>query len=210
MIKLTIYEDNAQLRESLNILIGGTPGYEVLNTFENCTGIVEETEVWKPDVVILDIDMPELSGIKALQLLRENNNDVKVLMLTIFDDDANVFEAIKSGANGYILKKTPPAKLLECIHDVYEGGAPITSSVAKQVLQMFSSLYHNKSGEYNLTDREMETLRLLVKGYSYKLIAVEMKISIDTVRAHIKKIYEKLHVNSKGEALAKAFKDKIV
>ena len=131
-------------------------------------------------------------------------------MLTVFDDNKYVFEALKSGANGYVLKKTPPAKLLEYIQDANTGGAPMTSSIATQVLQMFSSIHNPASEDYHLSDREKEVLQLLVNGYSYKMIASEMFISIDTVRSHIKKIYEKLHVNSKSEAVAKAFKNNIV
>lgn len=210
MIKVLIYEDNKLLKESLNMLIGGSPGFEVIASFEECVHIVEEVEAFQPDVILLDLNMPDMSGIDALKLLRRKNDRVKVLMLTVFDDDHNVFEAIKSGANGYLLKKTPPAKLLEYIMDVYNGGAPMTSSIARQVLQMFSSAYADRNSDYNLSERETETLKHLVNGYSYKMIAGEMNISIDTVRAHIKKIYEKLQVNSKGEAVAKAFRHRIV
>lgn len=210
MIKVLIYEDNKLLKESLNMLIGGSPGFEVIAAFEECVHIVEEVEAFRPDVILLDLNMPDMSGIDALKLLRRKNDTVKVLMLTVFDDDHNVFEAIKSGANGYLLKKTPPAKLLEYIMDVYNGGAPMTSSIARQVLQMFSSAYADRNSDYHLSERETETLKHLVNGYSYKMIAGEMNISIDTVRAHIKKIYEKLQVNSKGEAVAKAFRHRIV
>jgi DNA-binding NarL/FixJ family response regulator len=158
----------------------------------------------------MDIDMPAMNGIEGLKKIREINTDVKVLMLTVFDDSLNVFEALKNGANGYLLKKTPPAKLLEYIADVASGGAPMTSSIATQVLKMFSELPARTSNEYNLSDREKQVLQLLVNGYSYKMIANEMFIAIDTVRSHIKKIYEKLQVNSKSEAVAKAFKDKLV
>lgn len=131
-------------------------------------------------------------------------------MLTVFDDNKNVFEAIRSGANGYVLKKTPPAKLLEYIEEAASGGAPMTASIATQVLKMFSQVSTTQNEDYNLSDREKQVLQLLVDGYSYKMIASEMFISIDTVRSHIKKIYEKLHVNSKSEAVAKAFKDKLL
>jgi len=131
-------------------------------------------------------------------------------MLTVFDDNKNVFEALKNGANGYVLKKTPPAKLLEYITEAASGGAPMTSSIATQVLKMFSEVQVPPGEDYNLSEREKEVLQHLVNGYSYKMIAAEMFIAIDTVRSHIKKIYEKLHVNSKSEAVAKAFKDKIV
>jgi DNA-binding NarL/FixJ family response regulator len=131
-------------------------------------------------------------------------------MLTVFDDNKNVFEALKNGASGYILKKTPPNKLLEYIQEANTGGAPMTASIATQVLQMFASLNGQHNDQYNLSDREKQVLQLLVNGYSYKMIAAEMYIAIDTVRSHIKKIYEKLQVNSKSEAVAKAFKDNLL
>ena len=210
MIKIMLYEDNPQLREGLTMLIDGSEGYQVLASFKNCNNVLSEVEAFKPDVILMDIDMPGVNGIEGLKLIRQHNHEVKVLMLTVFDDNKNVFEALKSGANGYVLKKTPPAKLLEYILEAASGGAPMTSSVATQVLKMFSEVQVPQGEDYNLSDREKEVLQHLVNGYSYKMIASDMFIAIDTVRSHIKKIYEKLHVNSKSEAVAKAFKDKII
>ncbi len=211
MIKVLLYEDNPQLREGLSMLINGSDGYEVLAAYKNCSNVVDEVEAWKPDVILMDIDMPGVNGIEGLKLIREKNHEVKVLMLTVFDDNKNVFESLKAGANGYVLKKTPPAKLLEYIGEAASGGAPMTASIATQVLKMFSEIQMPAAGEdYHLSDREKQVLQFLVNGYSYKMIAGEMFIAIDTVRSHIKKIYEKLHVNSKSEAVAKAFRDNIV
>jgi DNA-binding NarL/FixJ family response regulator len=210
MTKLLIYEDNPQLREGLTMLINGSDGFEVLSAFKNCNHVEDEVRAFKPDVILMDIDMPGTNGIEGLKKIREIDTDVKILMLTVFDDNKNVFDAISNGANGYVLKKTPPARLLEYIQEAQTGGAPMTSSIATQVLKMFSSLNNEKGEDYDLSEREKQVLQLLVNGYSYKMIAAEMFIAIDTVRSHIKKIYEKLHVNSKSEAVAKAFRNKIV
>jgi DNA-binding NarL/FixJ family response regulator len=210
MIKILIYEDNPQLREGLSMLINGSDGFEVVAAYKNCNDVVAEVEAWKPDVILMDIDMPGVNGIEGLKLIRKINADVKILMLTVFDDNKNVFESLKAGANGYVLKKTPPAKLLEYINEAASGGAPMTSSIASQVLKMFAEVKDPVHADYNLSEREKQVLQFLVNGYSYKMIAAEMFIAIDTVRSHIKKVYEKLHVNSKSEAVAKAFKDNIV
>tara|TARA_R110000868_G_scaffold108065_6_gene295411 strand:- start:33225 stop:33857 length:633 start_codon:yes stop_codon:yes gene_type:complete len=210
MIRIVIYEDNPQFREGLTMLINGSDGFSVLASYKNCNNVAEEVEKWLPDVVLMDINMPGTDGLEGLKKIREVDSDVKVLMLTVFDDNKNVFEALRSGANGYLLKKTPPAKLLEYIQDATMGGAPMTSSIATQVLKMFQVIPQNKNQDYCLSERETQVLQLLVDGYSYKMISSELFIAIDTVRSHIKKIYEKLHVNSKSEAVAKAFKDRLL
>jgi len=210
MIKLLIYEDNPQLREGLTMLIDGSEGFQVLGAFKNCSNVAYEVDAYKPDVILMDIDMPGVNGLEGLKIIRQQNQQVSVLMLTVFDDNKNIFEALLNGANGYILKKTPPVKLLEYIQEASTGGAPMTASVATQVLKMFSQINLPADNDYHLSEREKQVLQLLVKGYSYKMIAAEMFIAMDTVRSHIKKIYEKLHVNSKSEAVAKAFRDKLV
>lgn len=209
MINLLIYEDNPPMREGLTMLIDGTEGFHVLGAFKNCSNIAFEVGSYKPDVILMDIDMPGVNGLEGL-IVRQINTEVSILMLTVFDDNKNIFEALMNGANGYILKKTPPAKLLEYIQEASTGGAPMNASVAAQVLKMFSQISLPADNDYHLSAREKQVLQFLVKGYSYKMISAEMFIAMDTVRSHIKKIYEKLHVNSKSEAVAKAFRDKLV
>jgi len=144
MIKILVYEDNPQLREGLTMLINGSDGFEVLASFKNCNNVLAEIQAYRPDVILMDIDMPGTNGLAGLKQIRLVNNEVKILMLTVFDDNKNVFEAISNGANGYVLKKTPPAKLLEYIQEAQSGGAPMTSSIATQVLKMFSSIHSDQ------------------------------------------------------------------
>ncbi|MBL7930332.1 MAG: response regulator transcription factor [Bacteroidia bacterium] len=210
MIKISIYEDNKQLRDSLALLVESSGEFKLQEALGNCVNVIADYKRNRPDVILMDIDMPGKTGIEGLIELRSAGFvDVKVLMLTVFDDNENVFEAVKNGANGYLLKKTPPALLLEYIKEAYQGGAPMTSSIATQVLKMFTEVYKQKTDNFNLSDRERDVLKYLVKGFSYKMISDELFISIDTVRSHIKKIYEKMHVNSKTEAVALAFKNNI-
>ena len=167
----------------------------------------------QPDVVLMDIDMPGMNGIDGVKNIRSVRPETHIIMLTVFDDNQRVFDAICAGATGYLLKRTPDEKIIDAIRDVQTGGAPMTSRIAKQVLQLFSVQQNSQQQstiDYQLTKRETETLSWLVKGYSYKMIAENMEVSIDTVRAHIKKIYEKLHVHSMNEAVAKAIRQKIV
>ena len=206
MIRVLMFEDNTQLRDGLMILINGTDGFELIGSYPDCTDIVEHVKHLQPDVILMDINMPNVNGLEGLKLIRKYDSDVKILMLTVFDDNQNVFEAINNGANGYILKKTPPAKLLEYIQEAQTGGAPMTASIAAQVLKMFSQ-QHNTTNNFDLSERETEVLNLLVNGHSYKMIAADLFISIDTVRSHIKKIYDKMHVTSQREAVAKALQN---
>ncbi|MBL0317554.1 MAG: response regulator transcription factor [Flavobacteriales bacterium] len=213
MIRVLVYEDNPELRESLKQLIDGSEGMNCIAAFSDCVQAREEVMALQPDVVLMDIDMPRMNGIDGVKEIRSVRSETHIIMLTVFDDSQRVFDAICAGATGYLLKRTPDEKIIEAIRDVQTGGAPMTSRIARQVLELFSGQNHKESGntiDYQLTKRETETLSWLVKGYSYKMIAENMEVSIDTVRAHIKKIYEKLHVHSMNEAVAKAIKQKIV
>jgi DNA-binding NarL/FixJ family response regulator len=208
-IKIVLYDDNKPLREGLSMLLNGTSGFMVLGAYGHCNQVVEDIERLQPDIVLMDIDMPGLGGINGLKLIKAQFPQVKVVMLTVFADDANVFQAMKAGADGYLLKKTPPAKLLEAIQEACDGGAPMTASIARQVLELFARQATPQPDDLHLLSaREKDVLDGLVKGYSYKLIAAELHISLETVRSHIKKIYEKLRVNSKTEAITKVLKER--
>jgi len=210
-IRVTIFEDNHSLRNGLYHLIDGSEGYECVGAFEDCSNLLRNIEDTKPDVVLMDIEMPGISGIEGVKILREKYPEIKVLMQTIFEENEKIFQSILNGASGYILKNTPPVRILEAIKETYEGGAPMSPSIATKVLAMVQKTNGNvKHDSFNLSEREKEILSCLVKGMSYKLIADACFISVDTVRGHIRNIYEKLHVHSKSEAVAKAIKGRIV
>jgi DNA-binding NarL/FixJ family response regulator len=210
MIRILIYDDVAELRESLTLLFSAEADVEVLGAFDNCETAAVDVQEMRPDVVLMDIDMPNQTGIEGVRAIREVDAAVKIIMLTVFDDNKNVFESLKAGANGYLLKRTPPMKLVEHVREVFAGGAPMTASIATQVLNMFASFTHTSTENFDLTEREKQVLQLLVEGNSYKMVGAEMHLSIDTIRSHIRNIYEKLQVHSKSEAVAKALRNKIV
>jgi DNA-binding NarL/FixJ family response regulator len=211
MIKVVIFEDNANLRVSLYQLINGSAGFECAGAFEDCSDLLRNIKNTNPDVILMDIGMPGINGIEAVKLIREKYPDMKILMQTVFEDNEKIFQSILAGASGYILKNTQPSRILDFIKETYEGGAPMSPIVATKVLKMLGQQpAEPKQDNFNLSQREREILTCLVNGMSYKLIADECFISIDTVRTHIKSIYDKLHVHSKGEAIVKAIKDKIV
>ena len=210
-IKVAIFDDNKNLLDSLFQLINGSPGFICVGAFPNCNELVSDIKRSRPDVVLMDIEMPGMTGIEAVLLIKENFPEVKILMETIFEEDEKVFGSICNGAEGYILKNTPPVMILDAIREVYEGGAPMTPSIASKVLKMFRSHTGRvKDNSLNLTTREKEILSCLVEGMSYKLIADKCFISIDTVGGHIRHIYEKLQVHSKSEAVVKAIKRNII
>ncbi len=210
-IKVAVFDDNKPRRELLQLLLNNSDGLTCTDAYEDCRNIVNNISANVPDVILMDIDMPHVNGIEGLIALRKHYPKVKVLMQTIFEDDDKVFDAIVAGADGYILKKTPPAKLLEAITDVMEGGAPMTPTVARQVLLLFNKKHERiQKKDFNLSAREQEILAYLVQGLSYKMIADKCFISYATVNSHISHIYEKLHVSSGTEAVAKAMEYKIV
>lgn len=207
--RILIYEDNQLLNESLCGLIALNEDFELVGSYFSADDVVEHYQRLSPDIILMDIDMPGIGGIAALKELRKLDFTIIVMMLTVFEDNDHVFDALASGASGYLLKKHISVKLFDAIQEVLDGGAPMSPSIARMVL---SSMQKKPVVEnfYQLTSRETEILASLSKGNSYKLIASDMEISIDTVRTHIKKIYEKLHVHSQTEAVSKAINEKLV
>ena len=209
IMKIIIYEDDEKLRQSLTILIDGTPGYSVVGSFPNCSNVKEEVGSLKPGIVLMDIDMPDVNGIEGVKKIKESYPEVKILMHTVFDDNDNLFTCLKAGADGYLLKKTAPVKLLDALQDIYSGGAPMSPGIASRVLATFRQI-KPAAEKYGLTKREKEILQLLTDGYTYKAIAAECFISMDTVSTHLRHIYQKLHVNCATQAVAKAIREQIV
>ena len=210
-IKVSIFEDNKHLRESLYYLISGTDGFACSEASEDCNDLVFTIENSQPDVVLMDIEMPGMNGIEAVKIIKQKFPQIQILMQTIFHDDDNIFNAICAGASGYILKTTSPEGYIEAIKDVYNGGSPMTGSVARRVLELFQHNITPKGNiDYQLTPKEKEILQQLIKGKSYKMISTVVGSSYETVRTHMKNIYAKLHVNSNTEAVLKTLKEKIV
>jgi DNA-binding NarL/FixJ family response regulator len=208
-ISLVIYEDNVRLRESLELLLGTETGFSIAGAFSNCTSVSEHMETLAPDLVIMDIDMPGMTGIEGVRRIKTEFPDIKVIMYTVFDDDNRIFDCICNGADGYLLKNTSPLKLIQALEELAAGGVPMSPFVAQKVFQYFRTSKEGKD-VFNLTPRETEILELLVRGNSYKMIADKSTISIDTVKKHLQNIYHKLHVNCGTEAVVKALQHKIV
>jgi len=205
---VVIYEDNIFLRNSFADLIKSSPTFELKGAYENCDHVSLDMETLRPEVVLMDIEMAGTNGLQGLHIIKRKYPQVHVIMLTVFEDNDSVFEAIRAGASGYLLKKTPHEKITEAIHDVLNGGAPMTSSIARKVLDLFPKTPSRSEELDKLAPREQEVLNLLVTGHSYKMIAEKCGITLETVRSHIKRIYEKLQVHSATEAATKAFPDR--
>lgn len=208
-IRVAIFEDNQSRRDSLQLLLQADERFESVGIFSDGNNAAFHVDQSKPDVILMDIQMPGTDGIEAVKQIKQAFPEVKIIMQTVFEDDDKVFAALRAGADGYILKKAEPQKIKEAITDVFEGGSPITSGIAAKVIRFFNRLPDEQITSYadfDLTDREKQILRLLSNGLAYKMIAIECNISLFTVKAHIRKIYEKLQVHSATEAIAKAGK----
>lgn len=208
-IKVAIFDDNNSLRDSISMLLQDSQDFTLCGSFSHCLNVIDDIIECNPDVVIMDIDMQGINGIEGVKLIRKKFPDLQVLMFTVFDNDEKVFAAIKAGAGGYILKNAEPKNLLNAISEVYNGGAPMTPGIARKVLNQFHNILPEEVKDYHLSLREKEVLSLLVDGLSYKMIAGKLNITYDTVRAHMKKIYFKLHVSSMTEAVAVAINKKL-
>ncbi|MFN0201075.1 MAG: response regulator, partial [Bacteroidia bacterium] len=212
--RIVIFDDNTKRLDALELLIGLSEELVCVGAFPDCSNVLQNIDDSQPDVVLMDIDMPNVNGIEGVKIIRQKYPKLKILMQTVFEEEDKIFECIYAGADGYILKKAKPQELLSAILEVLEGGAPMTPSIARKVLEFVGNKGKrgNKGNhtDFNLTQRETEILKLLVQGYSYKMIAQKCFISLATVNTHIQKIYEKLQVHSMVEAVTKAIENKIV
>jgi len=212
MIRVAIVEDNGTIREGLAALISGTFGYESIGSFANCENFLKELPNLSADVVLMDIGLPGINGIEGVKKAKKIKDNLNILMLTVYKESNVVFEALCAGACGYLVKNTPPTRLLEAIKEVYEGGSPMSSMIARQVITVFQQnnprTYSHE--EYGLSEREKEVLNKLSEGDNYQQIADALFISVDTVRHHIRNIYKKLHVHSQSEAVAKAIRKGLI
>lgn len=210
-IRVVIFEDIRLIREYLKTIVSSCSAFTMAAAFPNAKNILENVGATHPDVILMDIQMPLLSGIEATRMVKEVFPDIQILIQTVLEDEDHLFNAIRAGASGYLLKKSSERKVIEAIQEVFDGGAPFSPAIAKKILNFLKVSDENRMpADYNLTHREIEILKCLVEGMSYKMIADTCFISIDTVKSHIKSIYTKLHVNSSSQAVGIAIRNKMV
>ena len=209
-LKVGIVEDQPKIREGLRALIDGTDGYRCVGSFGSMEEALAKVDYELPDVLLVDIGLPGMSGIEGTRRLKDRHPTLAVLMLTVYDDDRRIFDAMCAGAYGYLLKKTPPVRLLESLKEVVGGGAPMSPEVARRVVALFREIRPPEHADYQLTAHEIRILALLVEGHNYKTAAGELGVSINTIRFHMRSIYDKLQVHSKSEAVSKALRSRIV
>ncbi|HZN10131.1 MAG TPA: response regulator transcription factor [Blastocatellia bacterium] len=209
-IKVAIVEDRREIREGLAMLIGGTEGFRCTGSYRSMEEALEKIGRELPDVVLNDIGLPGMSGIEGIKILKGRHPNLLILMLTVYDDDERIFDAMCAGASGYLLKKTPPARLLESLREAVSGGAPMSPEVARRVVALFREIRPPDRADYDLTPHETRLLKLFVEGHNYKTAAAELGVSADTIAFHLRLIYEKLQVHSKSEAVAKALRQRII
>ena len=213
-LRITIFDDNKNIRDSISMLLSTVPDFEVAGSYCHVLDVIDDVKESRPDVVLMDIEMPGMTGIEAVKAIKREFPQVLVLMQTVFEDDDRVFDSVCAGASGYILKNHLNTKLIEFINDLQYGGSPMSPSIARKVLNKLQQIPEHIKPEaapdYHLTIREKEVLGCIVEGLAYKMIADKLSISYETVRSHVKKIYEKLHVASLTEVVSKAMKERIV
>jgi DNA-binding NarL/FixJ family response regulator len=209
-IRVVLIEDLREVREGLTVLINGTPGFHCAGSHRTMEDALAQDDRDCPDVILTDIGLPGMSGIEGIRILHERAPEVPILALTVYDNDDNIFDALCAGASGYLLKNTPPARLLDAVKEVLAGGAPMSPEVARRVIRLFRDYRPPEHAEYHLTPQEAELLKLLVEGHHKKTAAREMNISVNTVSFHLKNIYQKLQVHSKTEAVAKALREHLI
>lgn len=210
VLTVAVIEDQSEIRRGLEVLINGMPGYRCTGVFGSMEEALRKLSSHGPRIALVDIGLPGMSGIEGIPLLRARCPGTTVLVLTIYDDDDRIFGAVCAGASGYLLKKTPPTKLLESLKEAAEGGAPMSPEVARRVISLFSQVRPPQKADHELTPHEVRLLQLIAEGHNYKTAAAELNVSHNTVAFHMKHIYEKLHVHSKSEAVAKALRVGIV
>jgi DNA-binding NarL/FixJ family response regulator len=210
LINVAIIEDLREVREGLTALVNGTPGFRCSGGFRTVEDALRAMDRERPDVVLVDLGLPGLSGIEGIRIMKERYPETPTVVLTVYDDEDEIFNALCAGASGYLLKNTPPARLLECLQEVVAGGAPMSPEVARRVVKLFREIRPPARASHNLTPQETELLKLLVEGHNYKTAAAELGITTNTVSFHLRNIYAKLQVHSKSEAVAKALRDHLV
>jgi DNA-binding NarL/FixJ family response regulator len=210
IINVAIIEDHHKFREVLEFLLNNTAGYCCVGSFRSMEEALEKIKFNMPDVALVDIGLPGMSGVDGVRILKERYPDLLTLMNTVYDDDERIFQALCAGASGYLLKKTPPARVLESIIEAIEGGAPMSPEVARRVLTLFREIHPPEQEDYQLTPHELRLLKLLVEGHSYKTAATQLGVTVKTISFHLQKIYQKLQVHSKTEAVTKALRNRLV
>lgn len=209
MIRILLYEDNQDLREAMSYLLEDTTDLELVASFGQCVDVAKHLDLYRPDVILMDIEMPGMDGLQGTRIAKEKQPNIQVIILTVFEDEERLFGALRNGANGYFVKGEPPLQILDGIRIVHAGGSTISPKIARRVFDFFKQ-ENPSEGDYDLSVREKEILGLLVDGNSYKEIASQLFISLETVRTHIRHIYEKMQVKSKSQAVVKALKSKFL
>jgi DNA-binding NarL/FixJ family response regulator len=204
-VRVGLVEDDPRIRQGLAVLIGASPGFECIGDFPNGEEALAALPTLAPDVVLMDINLPGMSGIECIRQLKKRLPTTQLVMLTVFEDHERIFQSLSAGASGYLLKSTPPARLLEAVLEVHQGGAPMSAQIARCVVDAFRKPPPPEASPSQLSPREQEILALLAKGFLYKEIADQLRLSVETVRTHLRNIYEKLHVRSRTEAVMKVY-----